>query len=78
MKGILKNWDMFRIVRLLIGLAFSAYAVYNNEYLLLGPGLILAVPALLNWSCCGCGTSCETNNANKATYKEFVKPYEKQ
>lgn len=77
MKQILKDWDIIRILRLILGVAFGGYALWLGNYLLLFLSGILILQAVLNWSCCsasGCGTASD----KKAIYKDIVKPYNKE
>ncbi|WP_405372306.1 hypothetical protein [Phocaeicola sp.] len=75
MKQILKDWDLIRIIRLILGTVLGGYALWISNYMLLLLGSIFILQAVLNWSCCsasGCGTSA----SRKAIYKDMVKPYE--
>lgn len=74
MKGILKNWDIARLIRLIMGAGFTFYGLYSGNHFIVLPGILLVILALLNWSCCAAG-GCSTSTGTKATYKQFVEPY---
>lgn len=76
MKQIFKDWDIIRIIRLILGVAVGGYALWLGDYLLLFLGGMLILQAALNWSCCS-ASGCGTASTPKATYKDFVKPYNK-
>lgn len=75
MKNIFKEWDVIRIIRLILGVVLGGYALWLGDYLLSLLGGILILQAALNWSCCSAG-GCGTAGSGKATYKDLVKPYE--
>lgn len=66
MKGILKNWNIVRVLRLVIGIGAIGQSVVLNEVLLgvVGAGLLLL--NVLNVGCCGVsGCSIETVKEKK-------------
>ncbi|MDD2961554.1 MAG: hypothetical protein PHR45_05680 [Muribaculaceae bacterium] len=75
MNRLISNWNVIRIVRLLLGLGIIAWAVIANEYVFVILGALLAIQALLNASCCcagGCGTG---NDAKQDVYKNQIKKF---
>ena len=74
MKGIMKNWDVARLIRLILGVGFTSYGLYSGDHFLIMPGILLVILGVLNWSCCAAG-GCSTSTTTKATYKRFVEPY---
>ncbi len=69
MKQILTtNWNFFRIVRLLIGLAIMVEAFVMKDVAFGAAGLAFSLMALFNTSCCGMN-SCNTpiKNSNSKT-----------
>ncbi len=74
---IVKDWNISRILRSLLGLAAIAYAIYSGQYLFLIIGALFIVQSILNLSCCSCGTqACGDENRNKkGIYKDHIKEY---
>jgi len=65
---ILSNWNFFRVLRLLIGIAVIVQAIIANDALFGFAGLIFSTMALFNASCCGyggCNTTIPEKNASK-------------
>lgn len=76
MNRILKNWDLTRIVRLLLGIVVAIYSITSKDYIFLMLGGILLFQAITNVSCCGAG-GCYTDNQQKRTvYGDQIKKYE--
>lgn len=74
MNVIMKNWDIARLIRLIIGAGFTFFGLYSSDYFTVMMGVLLVVLALLNWSCCAAG-GCNTSTEMRAVYKKFVEPY---
>lgn len=76
MDRLLKNWDLMRIVRLLIGVGIAVYAISSKDYtFLLFAGLLL-FQAIMNISCCG-SKGCYTNKEKpeENIYRDQIKKY---
>lgn len=73
MNMMMRNWDAARLIRLVIGAGFALFGLYSSDYFTVMMGVLLAMLALLNWSCCAGG--CNTSAGTKAVYKKFVVPY---
>jgi uncharacterized membrane protein HdeD (DUF308 family) len=76
MKNLLKNWDVSRILRLVLGLGIGVYALITTEYLLLILAGWLLMQGVLNISCCG--TTCAsqgTKTDKRDLYKDQIKKY---
>lgn len=71
---LLNNWDIIRILRMLIGLVVGGYSIWTGNYFLATLGGLFIIQALFNLSCCGSG-GCSTGNHKKALYKDVIKPY---
>jgi uncharacterized membrane protein HdeD (DUF308 family) len=57
MKNFLsRNWDVARILRIVLGLGLGVSAVATSEYILLALAVWLLLQGILNISCCG--TTC--------------------
>ena len=76
MNKLLRNWDIFRLIRLLSGAGFSIYGIYSGDQFLTTLGLLLAFMAVINWSCCCSGGGCGTSQKTKSIYKDMVKTYD--
>jgi hypothetical protein len=59
--SIFRNWNLIRIVRLLIGLALLYQAILSGSYMLIGLAIILCVIPIINTGC-GAGTCTQHNN----------------
>lgn len=75
MKRILKNWDLTRTIRLILGITGIGFAISINDYFLMALGGIFILQALLNWSCCSAGCSSSASSSNQI-YKDVVKEYD--
>lgn len=55
MKNYLKNWNLPRLLRLLIGLFIIIQSIYIEQWFLLGVGVLYSLMPMLNISSCGVG-----------------------
>ena len=79
MRRLLHNWDIVRVIRLLIGTGFAAYAIYYKEYLFLSLAGLFITQSLLNISCCGVGCSSPSKEVKQQeVYKGQVKRYKQE
>lgn len=53
---ILYNWNLFRALRLILGVAIIVQAAMARDMLFAIAGLLFTVMALFNVGCCGTGT----------------------
>ena len=53
---IFSNWNLFRILRLGLGIAIIVQAVMARDMLFAFAGLLFSLMALFNVGCCGNGT----------------------
>jgi hypothetical protein len=53
MESILKNWNIVRVIRLLLGLSVCWQSVVMHEWILGFAGIFVAGNALFNVGCCG-------------------------
>lgn len=75
MNRILRKWDIFRRIRLILGMLLIAYGMYSGEVAVFLPGFLLVWMAILNLSGCFFG-GCATSQSQKPLYKDFVKVYD--
>lgn len=76
MNRILKNWDIPRAVRLLLGIVATIYSISSKDYIFLMLGGVLLFQAIMNMSCCGAG-GCYTDKQQKENiYGNQIKKYE--
>lgn len=69
MNKLLTGWNVFRLVRLLIGLAALVQGIIQKEVLLLAGGSWVLFGALFNLGCCGSG-GCSVLTSTQKTNKE--------
>lgn len=74
MKRFLTGWNVFRVVRFLIGLAALVQGIIQKEVLVLAAGSWVLFGALFNLGCCSSG-GCSVSTSTQKTNKEVV--YEK-
>lgn len=73
------QWSLFRIIRLVFGIAIIIQGVVSREILLIGAGILISGMALLNIGCCGpAGCIIPPDKSRKlkqeqVTYEEVVK-----
>ena len=78
MKQILTtNWNFFRVLRLIIGLAIIVEAIMMKDTALGAAGLAFSLMAIFNTSCCGmnnCNTPNRYNNKEieETTFEEIT------
>ncbi len=65
----LKNWNLLRIIRLVLAVFISIEAIYSHTFWLLIPGGILFLQVVLNMACPL--NSCSVPINNKSTNKEI-------
>jgi hypothetical protein len=80
MKNILfTQWNLFRAIRLILGIGAIIQGIVNVEMILVIAGIIISGMAVLNVGCCGAtGCSVPPNRKQKLkeeeiTYEEVVK-----
>jgi hypothetical protein len=69
MKALLIGWNVFRIIRLLIGIAALVQGIIQKEGLVLVAGSWILLGALFNRGCCGSG-GCTVPTSNQSSAKE--------
>jgi len=78
MNNLLKNWNVVRVIRLMIAVIIAIYSYVSKDYIFLWLAGFFFLQSILNLSCCACGTSScssEADNKKKGIYKDIVKPY---
>jgi hypothetical protein len=58
---ILTNWNLWRIVRLVLGVLFVVAGIVNTDYLLAAGGGFVLFQAIFNAGCCSTGGNCSVN-----------------
>lgn len=71
MNKFLTGWNVFRFIRLLIGLAALVQGIAQKEVLVLAAGSWVLFGALFNLGCCGRG-GCSVPTSTQKTNKEVV------
>ena len=75
-KKILKNWDLMRIIRLLLSGIVIVYAIDSKEYGFLILGGFLLFQVIMNISCCGStGCSVTKDKSKENIYGDQIKKY---
>ena len=64
-KKYIKNWNLIRSFKLILGISILISYYYNNENLFLVIGTILSVQAVFNLSCPGRSCSVSTDKEQK-------------
>ncbi len=80
LQRILRNWNLMRFIRLLLGIMIIIQSINHKDYLFAFVGLLFAGMALANIGCCGtggCSTNIysnkkNTNSIKETTYEEVV------
>ena len=67
----LTGWNVFRVVRLLIGLTAVVQGIVQKEVLVLAAGIWLLFGALFNVGCCG-SSGCYVPKSKQKTNKEVA------
>lgn len=75
MNRILKNWNLIRIIRLLLGIIITIYSISSKEYVFLILGGLLSFQAIINASCCGAGGCHPDNKQKENIYGDQIKEY---
>ena len=55
LKRILKNWNVFRVVRLIVGVIIIGIAIWMHMAIIGILGAMLIVQAIINTTCCDNG-----------------------
>jgi len=61
MQTILKNWNLVRIIRLVLGFGLLGYGYFITDWLLILIGIVLGFMAITNSGCNPFGGSCDVN-----------------
>lgn len=76
MKRFIQNWDLVRVLRMIMAVSFIGYGISSKDYMLILLGGLFGVQAILNISCCGTG-GCAGKGKLKSDslYKDQIKEY---
>jgi hypothetical protein len=69
--SFLKNWNFFRVLRLLMGLLILAQAFVSKDILFGLAGLLFTLMPLLNQGCCSIQSQCHVDTNTKSSRKEI-------
>ncbi|MBL0359299.1 MAG: hypothetical protein IPP72_21635 [Chitinophagaceae bacterium] len=72
--SIVHNWNIFRFLRLALGIAILVQGILARDYLFSFAGLLFTLLALFNAGCCatgGCYTE-EKKDSNSTTTKDII------
>lgn len=78
MKNILlNNWNLFRILRLILGIIIIFQSIYSKDWQMFIVGFLFAGLALFNIGCCGANgcytsTNLPKNNNKEINYEEVI------
>lgn len=62
-KKLLTDWNIARILRILIGVSFIGESIAEKQWIFLVPGILLTYQGILNIGCGSCSTgNCETGS----------------
>ncbi len=76
-QSILNNWNLFRFLRLVIGVAIVVQGIFAKDIMFGFAGLLFTGMAVFNIGCCGAGgCNAPTNKTSQTTkdigYEEVV------
>ena len=71
-RSMFNNWNFFRWLRLLAGLAVIVQAVLTKDLLFALAGLLFAAMAIFNIGCCGSGACYLPSQRNTKSVKEIT------
>lgn len=58
----LSNWNIIRVLRLLLGLFVIVQGIMDKQWMLIGLGVLFALIPLMNKGCCSTAGCRNTNN----------------
>lgn len=78
LQNFFRNWNIIRIIRLVLGIAIIAQGARSGQWSLLLVGILFAAMPIFNIGCCA-GGNCtvpppkanKANTANDISYKEI-------
>ena len=65
MKNYFRNWDLMRVLRLVLGIFIIVQSIYTKEWLFVLAGAMFTLMPVLNIGCCGvsgCNTPVAKSN----------------
>lgn len=76
MRQLLRNWDLVRVLRIILAVSFIGYGISTKDYMLIFIGGLFGIQAILNISCCGAGGCADKGNSKSGSlYKGQIKEY---
>lgn len=76
MKTLANNWNLFRVIRLLLGIVVVVKGVTDGEAVFAVAGGLVALMALANIGCCGSNGCAVPISQTTATTKQIDITYE--
>lgn len=70
--SILHNWNLFRILRLILGIAIAVQGILAKDVLFAIAGLLFASLALFNAGCCAGGGCYPAEKKDESTTKREI------
>lgn len=74
--NIRSNWNLFRFIRLAIGMYILIDGIRTGMWMLIALGILFSIMPLLNIGCCATGNCAispkeqDSSNADEVSYKE--------
>lgn len=68
MKGYFRNWNIMRVIRLVLGLIVVGQGIYSSDWTFIVLGAFVTLLPILNLGCCGtagCNTRINTKSDTK-------------
>lgn len=76
MNNLLKNWDSGRIIRLILSIGLSIYAITSKDYGFFFLAGLFLLQAVFNLSCCGSGGCASSGTDHQGqVYKGEIEEY---
>lgn len=72
MKKLLLNWNLFRIIRLILGIFVIVQGIATREVWFAIAGGVVAFMAVVNVGCCGAGGCAVNTQTNQRKTKEEI------
>jgi hypothetical protein len=70
-QSILSNWNIFRFIRLVMGVAITVQAILMQDIIVGVAGLLITSMAIFNIGCCGTGGCSVSSKKTSQTTKEI-------
>ena len=71
MRTLLSNWNLMRIIRLVLGTVILVQGIIGKDFVSIVFGVLFGGMAVLNMGCCSGGCSVNTSSENEAKNKRL-------